>query len=311
MDVPTLKKHLAGVTTIPILPFKADGSLDDEGHAANIRYLLDNNRLEGGLQRVISIAGTSLIHQVDFAEQTALMDRTARLIGDRGVFISGIVPHMPAAERLVGEQLALERPPDAFLMMPLDGVYNPTGMADTFLRFADKHGKNGGRFLLYFRNARDRSAVIQLMNRSEHFIGVKIGTGVEDVLPMVEGLPDDKLVVWGIGELNTTAATKLGARGHTSGTAVLAAGLADALNNAQRRGDFKEALRLENVVRGLEDIRFRVGRMYNYSAVVEAMNQSGFRDICGGAGHPLCPRVPEEVAAEVHKAIQPLLEFHA
>jgi dihydrodipicolinate synthase/N-acetylneuraminate lyase len=140
---------------------------------------------------------------------------------------------------------------------------------------------------------------------------VKIGTGVEDVEPMVAAVGRENMVIWGIGELNSTAAWKLGARGHTSGTAIVAAGLADELNNAHRRGDYDEALRLEDAVRALEEIRFRHGRMYNYSAVVEAMILGDFEDVVAGHGHPLNPRVPADVADEVREALGPIREYHA
>ena len=51
-------------------------------------------------------------------------------------------------------------------------------------------------------------------------------------------------------------------------------------------------------------------RLYNYSAVIEAMNLSGFSDIVGGTGGPFNPRVPSEISAQVQEAIQPLKKYH-
>lgn len=310
MEAASLKACLGGVTTIPILPFFADGSVDIAGHRRNVRYLLDHNTLDDGLQRVVAIAGTSLIQHIDEADQTPLIAATGAEIGDAGVLVSGVVPQGGSADRLVAAQLQSERPPDAFLIMPLGGVYDPAGYLDVMRRFGDAHGPDGGRFLVYMRNARDASAIRDLLNASEYFIGVKIGTGIEDVEPMVEAVGPDNMVVWGIGELNSTAARKLGARGHTSGTAIVAAGLADALSNAHRSGDFSEALRLEALIRDLELVRFRDGRTYNYSAVVEAMIVGGFDDVVAGVGHVLNPRVPEDVAEEVRKALEPIRAYH-
>lgn len=310
MKLDELKQHLGGVTAIPILPFNEQAEVDLNGARKNARYLMNNNRLDGGLKRVVAVAGTSLIHHLEEKEQTRVMAAAGRVVGDEGVLMSGIVPRWGYADRVTSAQLALERPPDVFLMMPLAGVYDPAGYAEWLLRFGERHGKNGARFLIYMRNARDMDSILSLLNRSEHFIGVKIGTSIAEVEPMSVTLSPDKLVIWGIGERNSTAARKLGAMGHTSGTAVAAAGLADALNNAQRAGDYEEALRLEGVIGALEEIRFRDGRMYNYSAVAEALRLSGFDDVEGGAGHPLNPRVPPDVSREVERALEPLRAYH-
>ncbi|MAF12698.1 hypothetical protein CMK11_19790 [Candidatus Poribacteria bacterium] len=298
------------MTAIPVVPFATDGTADIVGHRRNVRYLLDNNGLEGGLRRVVAVAGTSLIQHMDETEQSRVIAATGLEIGDAGVLVSGIVPQGGMADRLVATQLQSERPPDAFLIMPMGGVYDPHGYLDAMRRLGDSHGPNSGRFIVYMRNARDAGAIRELLLTSEHFIGVKIGTGIADVEPMVEAVGPGSMVIWGIGELNSTAARKLGARGHTSGTAIVAAGLADALSNAHRRGDYVEALRLEGLVRGLEEIRFRDGRMYNYSAVVEAMIAGGFDDVVPGVGHALNPRVPAAIADEVRRAVDPIRAYH-
>jgi dihydrodipicolinate synthase/N-acetylneuraminate lyase len=298
------------VTTIPVVPFAADGSVDIPGHRRNVRYLLDNNSLEGGLRRVVAVAGTSLIQHLDESDQNPLVAATGLEVGESGVLVSGITPQGGAADRLVAAQLQSERPPDAFLIMPLSGVYDPNGYGDAMSRLGDVHGPNGARFVVYMRNRRDAAAIQKLLLTSEYFIGVKIGTGIAEVEPMVTAVGRENMVIWGIGELNSTAARKLGARGHTSGTAIVAAGVADELSNAHRRGDYAAALRLEGLIRGLEEIRFRDGRMYNYSAVVEAMIVGGFDDVVPGVGHALNPRVPPEIADEVRKAVEPIRVYH-
>jgi hypothetical protein len=53
------------------------------------------------------------------------------------------------------------------------------------------------------------------------------------------------------------------------------------------------------------------GRAYNYSAVVEAMQQSGFDDIDAGDGSgPFNPNVPPAVAERVKGAIAGLEKYH-
>lgn len=310
LEIPQLLDALNSVTAIPIIPFK-DGKVDDTGHAKNIDYLMQNNYLNEGRKRVIAIAGTSLIHHISETEQLRLIDKTAQQIGDDGIFISGIVPNpIHQAGQLIEAQSELQRPPDAYLLMPLTGVSNPEGVYQQYMEFGEKYGTAcGARFLYYFRQKRDLSAVIRLLKDSPHFIGVKIGTGEEDVEPLVEGVGDSGIVMWGIGDRCTRPA-QLGAIGHTSGIAVAFARASDEINNAQRRGDYETSAQVEADIAPLEEIRFMNERIYNYSAVVEAMILSGFDDIAAGTGGPFNPRVPADIQEQLRGITQDLKRYH-
>ncbi|MEM7129478.1 MAG: dihydrodipicolinate synthase family protein [Chloroflexota bacterium] len=305
-----LLESLYAPTTIPIVPYK-NGQIDMKGHAKNIEYLMTHNYLDNGRKRVISVAGTSLIHHIEPMDQTRIFDTMGQVMGDDGVLMSAIVPTpIGTAGRLIEEQSQLKRPPDVYLIMPLGGIYSPEGMYDTFMQFGEAYGSTcDARLIYYFRQPRDRAVAIQLLNDSPHFVGVKIGTGIEDVQPFLDGVGDNAMVIWGIGDRSTDAA-EVGSKGHTSGTAVVCAKVADEINNAQRRGDFAAAREMEALITPLEEIRFHDGRKYNYAAVVEAMNQSGFDDIVGGDGGPFNPRVPASVVAEVQAAVEIVKDYH-
>lgn len=309
-ELPQLLDSLNSVTAIPIIPFTGD-KIDFAGHAKNIDYLMHNNYLDNDRKRVIAIAGTSLIHHITEKEQLSLIERTGLLIGNDGVLISGIVPNpIKQAGQLIEAQSKLSRPPDAYLLMPLTGISNPEGMYEFYVKFAEHYGSNcNARFIYYLRQKRDLNAVIRLLNYSEHFIGVKIGTDTDDVAPLIDGIGDNGIVMWGIGDRCTQAA-RLGTEGHTSGIAVAYARASDEINNAQRRGDYETSERIEAEIEALEEIRFRNERIYNYSAVVEAMIQSGFEDIDAGTGGPFNPRVPYEIKEQVIDAIKDLKSYH-
>ena len=91
LDLSLLLDALNSVTAIPIIPFKGD-KIDYTGHAKNVDYLMRNNYLDEGRQRVIAIAGTSLIHHISETEQLRLIDKTGQQMGDDGILMSGIVP---------------------------------------------------------------------------------------------------------------------------------------------------------------------------------------------------------------------------
>ena len=310
MELSTLLTVLDSVTTIPVIPFRGN-EIDYDGHRKNVAYLMENNYLSQNRPRIIAIGGTSLLHHIGPVDQVNLVDVTGQQMGKNGVLISGIVPNpISQAEELISQQSKLDRAPDAYLLMPLFGINNPEGVYHQYKQFTKHCGeKYGARFIYYFRQSRDRDVVIRLVNESPHCIGVKVGTDEGDIESLVTGIGDNGLVIWGIGD-RCTKANRLGTTGHTSGIAVIFARASDEINNAQRIGDLETSQEIEDKIADLEEIRFRNGRVYNYSAVVEAMILSGFTDIDGGNGGPFNPRVSQEIVEEIRVAIGHLRPYH-
>ena len=130
--------------------------------------------------------------------------------------------------------------------MPLTGISNPEGVYEQYMKFGEQYGEScGARFLYYFRQKRELDAMIRLVNDSPHFIGVKIGTGVEDVESVIDGVGGQRTCGLGYRETDAHARRELGTKGHTSGIAVLCARASDEINNAQRRGDYKTSHQIE------------------------------------------------------------------
>ena len=310
MNTVDLQQALDSVTTIPLIPFRK-GHIDYDAHQMNIHYLMKNNHLSEGRARVICIAGTSLINHIDNESQNKLLEVTADVMGNEGVLMSAIPPNpISNASLLVDAQSKMNRPPDAYLIMPLGGVYSSQGLYEGLIEFGERHGSgSGARFLYYYRQPRDRSQIVRLIQDSDHFIGVKVGTSETDVPGMVADIGESGIVIWGIGDRSTKAA-QLGTRGHTSGISVLLAKAGDLINNAQRAGDYAASLEIEQRISPLEELRFRDAREFNYAAVLEAMILSGFKDINGGDGGPFNPRVSSSVSLEVKEAISNVLDLH-
>lgn len=310
IDTPQLLDALNSVISIPLIPY-AGAEIDFAGHAKNIDYTMRNNSLSGGRPRVVSIAGTSLIHHVAYDDQVKLLDIAGQRMAGEGVLMAALAPNpLPEAAALLTRLAALTRPPDVYLIMPLGGTYGPAGLFETLMAFAEEQAaRHGARFLYYYRRPRDRDLIIRLLQESPHFIGVKIGTNEDDVAPFVEALDARKIVIWGIGD-RSTAAAEMGAQGHTSGISVVLARASDEINNAQRRRDYEAARQIENEISPLEDIRFMQERAYNYSAVMEAINCAGFDDVVGGSGGPFNPRVPPDIAREIQRIMATLKHYH-
>ena len=301
---------LDSVNSIPLIPFDG-GRIDCDGHARNVDYLMGNNHLSGGRPRVIGLAGTSLVHHIRPEEHLRLVDITGRQMGAGGLLLAALVPNpLAQAGDFVDQLMALPRPPDVFLIMPLTGTFSPEGLYGQLLEFTVCYGeRHGARFLYYYRSARDRDAILRLLKDSPHMVGVKIGTEVADVPAFVQGVGGERIVIWGVGD-RSTAAAELGARGHTSGINVVFARASDAINNAQRCGDYAAARQVEALIDPLEQLRFVNGRAWNYAAVAEAIRLGGFGDVVAGGGAPFNPRVPQEISAQIGRMVADLRAWH-
>ncbi len=298
------------VISIPLIPFDA-GRIDYAGHRRNVDYLMRNNQLSDGRPRTIALAGTSLINHIRPEEQLRLLDITGQQMGDEGLLMAALVPNpLALAGDLIDELAQLSRPPDVYLLMPLSGTFSPEGLYEQLLEFTACYGERyGARFLYYYRSPRDRDQILRLLRDSPHMVGVKIGTNVADVPAFVTGAGPERIIIWGVGD-RSTAAAELGARGHTSGINIVFARASDAINNAQRCGEFAAAREVEELIDPLEQLRFVNGRAWNYAAVAEAIRLGNFGDVVAGSGAPFNPRVPAEVSAQLGQIVADLRAWH-
>ena len=154
-----------------------------------------------------------------------------------------------------------------------------------------------------------REALARVARDCEWVEGVKIGTSVKDVRPVVDILDGRGIAMWGIGDCCLDGIAQ-GACGHTSGIATLFAGASDELNNAYRRGDTAAAREVESRLAGFEAIRFMEERAYNYSAVVAASRMAAFGDIDCGDGGPFNAEPPPAILEQVRRELEKLAPYH-
>ena len=313
MSLDSTKLTVADLNTpmafMPI-PFR-NGAVDLNAQAKAVSYLVENNFLDRGRRRAVANGGSSLVHHLSAEELLDVARVTCEAAGGRAWHISGIsTTPPPTAEWLVRQQMRLPHPPDAFLLLPPVGVYNPEGVYGEVGRMTAMLAREtGARFLLYMRDASLRDAYCRLTRDHEQILGIKIGTSVDDVRPAREAVGDDNAVVWGLGDLSTPA-IRAGARGHTSGTAIVCARLVDELNNAHRREDWERAAELEAIVRPLEEIRFMSSRAWNYSGVVELLKYAAFDDVDPGDGGPFNAPPPADICERLRAIAEDLRPWH-
>ncbi|HZT28819.1 MAG TPA: dihydrodipicolinate synthase family protein [Bryobacteraceae bacterium] len=298
------------VVAYPVVPFH-HGAPSHSSFRKNAEYLIARNRLDGGRPRVLGFGGGSLIHHLTAGEQLRLVNELCQAAGERAVVVSGIVPNpLRSAAELLEAQMRLARHPDAFLLLPVNGIANPGGIYRDLLEFCNEQGRrHGARFFLYLRSSTQRDALARVARDCDWVEGVKIGTGAGDVRPVADILGSRGVAMWGGGDCCLDGIAQ-GARGHTSGVATLFAGASDELNNAYRRGDMDTAREIESQLAGFERIRFMEERAYNYSAVVAAARMAGFADIDCGDGGPFNAEPPSEIVEQIRREVEKLAQYH-
>jgi dihydrodipicolinate synthase/N-acetylneuraminate lyase len=302
--------ELETVIAIPPIPFK-DGEIAWSAHEKNIDFLVRHNYLSGNRKRAIALGGTSLIHHVTPDENLQVVDIAGQVMGEKSILIAGLLPS-PTSEASVAleKMMSLKRPPDFVLLMPIGGVVNPDGIRRDLGRFIEKSFvRLGTRFLVYLRQRSLLDISAQLLNEQAGLEGIKIGTVEEDVAECLGQVPENKQVLWGVGDRATQAA-RLGSRGHTSGITLVCPRACDEINNAYRAGNFEESSRLEEVIEEFESIRFMEERAYNYSAVVAAAHFAGFKDVDLGDVGPFNAEPPAEVMKQLEALVESLADYH-
>ena len=72
-----------------------------------------------------------------------------------------------------------------------------------------------------------------------------------------------------------------------------------------------DAERIEDEIRELEELRFVNGRIYNYSALVEALKIAGFPDVDPGDGGPFNAPPPPEIRQRLVPIVERLRTYHS
>jgi 4-hydroxy-tetrahydrodipicolinate synthase len=100
----------------------------------------------------------------------------------------------------------------------------------------------------------------------------------------------------GAAELTAPPFWAVGARGFTSGLANVSPGLALAMLDALRAGDFGAAMKVWETVRRFEELRLADGSADNVSVVKEALAQLG---LCRADVRPPSRPLPEDIKSEI------------
>ena len=287
----TLRQALATAVVVPVTPYRADGAPDWDTYAALTSRLAD-----AGITVITPNGNTGEFYALTQAEARRAVETAAKVTAGRAELLAGVghdIATAAEAARHAGDH--------GVRMIMIHQPVHPYVSAEGWI---DYHAAIAGAVpdlgvVLYIRDERRSGAhIAALARRSPNVVGVKYG--VRDATKFAAVARDagiDRLT-WlaGAAELTAPAFWAVGARGFTSGLANVGPGLALAMLDALRAGDFGAAMKVWETVRRFEELRLADASADNVSVVKEALAQLG---LCRADVRPPSRLLPADVKAEI------------
>jgi 4-hydroxy-tetrahydrodipicolinate synthase len=289
-----------GLHTVQLVPITA---FDEQGKLALAPMQTLTARLHAaGIRVFIPCAGSAEFHSLDPEEIVAAVRMTRETIGSDGVVLAPIGQWLEHAVRL-GEA-SLEAGADALLAMPLSFPYlSDAGARDYYLSLLERLNCP---MLVYKKDAIPSDELLLDLAGHPNLIGVKYAVNDLDAFTRIVQR-DGGRIDWYCGSAERFAPFFMlaGAPGYTSGAGNVVPRLTLAMHAAASRGDWPEAMRLQAVIRPIEDYRARAGSSYNISFLKHAIRSTG---LDFGLPRPPQRRLSEEEMHEIEALMGPLLE---
>ncbi len=287
----TLRNVLATAVVVPVTPFTEDGAPDWDAYAALIGRLVD-----GGITVITPNGNTGEFYALSQAEARGTVETAAKAAGARAELLAGVGHDVATA----ADAARHARDHGARMVMIHQPVH-PYVSADGWI---DYHAAIAGAVpdlgvVLYIRDERRSGAhIAELADRCPNVVGVKYGVRDATGFAAVARDAGIERLTWlaGAAELTAPAFWAVGARGFTSGLANVGPGLALAMLDALRAGDFGAAMRVWETVRPFEELRLADASADNVSVVKEALAQLG---LCRADVRPPSRLLPAGLREEI------------
>ncbi|GGS21723.1 dihydrodipicolinate synthase family protein [Streptomyces aureoverticillatus] len=287
----TQRAALADVVAIPVTPFAADGTVDQDAHRTLLRRLLD-----GGVRTLTPNGNTGEFYALAPEERRLVTESTVAEAGERAVILVGVGHDVPTAvaaarhAREAGAQMVM-------VHQPVHPYVSEAGWVDYHRAIADAVPELG--VVPYLRNPLLPGArLAELADDCPNVIGVKYA--VPDAARFAAFARDAGLdrFVWvaGLAEPYAPSYFSAGATGFTSGLVNVSPRLSLTMIEALRSGDYPAAMKVWEQIRRFEELRAADASANNVTVVKEALASLG---LCRRDVRPPSRPLPEAERAEV------------
>ncbi|MFJ9634302.1 dihydrodipicolinate synthase family protein [Streptomyces sp. NPDC091280] len=282
---------LAGVVAIPVTPFAADGTVDQDTHRTLLRRLLD-----GGIGILTPNGNTGEFYALTPQERQLVTELTIDEAAGRAAVLVGVGHDVPTA--IASARHARERGAQLVMVhQPVHPYVSQGGWVDYHRAIAEAVPELG--VVPYIRNAQLLGArLAELADDCPNVIGVKYA--VPDAARFAAFARDAGLerFVWvaGLAEPYAPSYFSAGATGFTSGLVNVAPSVSLNMIEALRSGDYPGAMKVWEQIRRFEELRAANGSADNVTIVKEALASLG---LCRRDVRPPSKPLPESERAEV------------
>jgi 4-hydroxy-tetrahydrodipicolinate synthase len=273
-------EQLRQVQLVPITGFDAQGRLNLEVMQENTQRLL-----AAGVKVFIPCAGSSEFHSLSADEIVAPVG-------------------LQVGHALDVSRRSLEAGADCVLVMPLSAPYlSDAGTRDYYHALLSDLDCP---LLIYKKSDIPSDPLLLELAGHPGVIGVKYAVNDIDAFHRVVR-DDEGRIDWFCGSAERYAPFFMlaGATGYTSGAGNICPHLTLAMFEACQSGDWAQAMRLQQIIRPIEDYRAKAGSSYNVSFLKYAARRVGLNF---GPPRPPQRRLTAEEQREIDALLEPILE---
>lgn len=282
-----LRRAFETVVAITVTPFDDKGHLDVPAFTGVVR-----RTVTGGVPVVTVNGNTGEFYALTPSDMDQAVELTVEAAGS-ALVVAG-VGHDVQRAAASAVSAASAGAQAIMIHQPLHPYQSADGWIAYHRAIADAVPELG--VLCYVRDPRvDGARLAKLADICPNLVGVKYAVAdVQAFARAVATVPAGRLAwICGLAELWAPFFWLAGARGFTSGLAIVAPGISLALLERMRAGDLITAMGVWEVIRPLEELRARDGSADNVSVIKEALAQQG---LCGRA-----VRLPSTELSEVDR----------
>jgi len=289
-------ERLARVSAVPIVPFHADGSIDETATGAVVARMAD-----AGVGVVVPCGGTGEFSALTPAERERVVRLTLEASGD-ALVLAGVGGDAASAAAAAGSATSAGA---AGVMV--HALVDPYLTADGTVRYFERVAAAcDGVVVPYLRGRLPSPATLEGVVAIDGVVAVKWAIAdLQGFAGFAARYGGDVVAICGLAELWAPFFTLAGGRGFTSGLVNLDAARPLALDEALRAGDLPAAMAIWREVRPFELLRARHDAGNNVPAVKEACALAGLIPD-GAVRPPLAPLSPAD-RAELEAIVGALL----
>lgn len=293
-------EQLRNVQIVPLTGYDSDGSLALDVMRENTCRLA-----EAGMKVFIPCAGSSEFHSLCADEMAAAVSMTREAVSDEAVVMAPVGLQLGYAID-VGHR-SLDAGADCLLVMSLTAPYlSDTGARDYYHALLDELACP----LVIYKKSEIPSDDL-LLELADHpkVMGVKYAVNDLDAFNRIVD-DDEGRIEWFCGSAERFAPFMMlaGATGYTSGAGNLCPHLTLAMFEACSLGDWPQAMRLQQIIRPIENYRAQAGSSYNISFLKYAAKSIG---LDFGPPRPPQRRLTVHEQREIDELLAPILEAEA